>query len=143
MEILNRKAKFDYEFIDKYQSGIVLLGTEIKSINAGKASIAEAFIYVNIDNEVFIRNMYISRYDQAGDNNHDERRERKLLLNKREITKIHKAVKDTGITIVPIKIYRHNGHFKLDIAVSKGKKNYDKKQSIKERDIKRDTERNG
>lgn len=143
MEILNRKAKFDYEFIEKYQSGIVLLGTEIKSINAGKASITEAFIYVNGDKEVFIRNMYIAKYDQAADNNHEERRERKLLLNKREITKIQKMAKDTGITIVPIKMYRHNGHFKIDIAVSKGKKNYDKKQTIKERDIKRDTDRNG
>lgn len=143
MEILNRKAKFDYEFLDKYQAGIVLKGTEIKSINNGKASITEAFIYVSADQEMFIKNMHIARHDQAGTNNHVELRERKLLLHKAEIRKIHKAVKDTGITIVPIRMYRFNGHYKIDIAVSKGKKTYDKKQAIKERDIKRDTERNG
>ncbi len=143
MEILNRKAKFDYEFLDKYQAGIVLKGTEIKSLNAGKASITEAFIYVDQNEEIFIKNMHIARHDQAGLNNHYELRERKLLLNKTEIRKIHKAAKDNGITIVPIKMYRHNGHYKIDIAVSKGKKTYDKKQAIKERDIKRDTERNG
>ena len=144
MEIINKRAKFDYEFIDKYQAGIVLKGTEIKSLNSGKASIAEAHIYISDKNEAFIKNMYIAKHEQAGANNHIELRDRKLLLNKDEISKILKAVKDNGITIVPIRMYRNNNiHYKIDIAVSRGKKNYDKKQIIKERDIKRDTDRNG
>lgn len=142
MEIINRKAKFEYEFLDQYQCGIVLLGSEVKSINVGKASIAEAFVYVQ-NNEVFIRNMHIAKNELSTYNNHEEKRERKLLLNKSEIVKIAKEVKNVGITIVPLKIFKVGNNYKLIIALAKGKKLHDKKQAIKERDIKRDTERNG
>jgi len=141
MEILNRKAKFEYEFLEKFQCGIVLFGSEVKSINVGKASIAEAYVYVK-DGEVFIRNMHIAKYELSTYNNHEEKRERKLLLNKSEILKITKEVKNVGITIIPLKISKVGKNYKLSIALAKGKKIYDKKQAIKERDIKRDTERN-
>ena len=139
-KIENRKAKYEYEFLKIYQCGIILKGSEVKSLSDGNATITEAFIYVS-KGEVFIKNMYIAKYAQASYNNHEERDDRKLLLNKSEIEKISNDVKDKGITIVPLEVYRSNGKYKLKIAISKGKKEYDKKNTIKERDQKRDYDR--
>jgi len=141
VEIKNRKAKFEFEFIDEYTAGIKLTGTEIKSLRNHKASIGEAYCYV-INTEAYIKNMFIAEYEQGGYTNHEPRRERKLLLNKHEIEKIEKKLKDKGITIVPTKLYiNEKGIAKLRIAVARGKKIYDKRDSIKDKDIKRDMDR--
>ena len=139
--IKNKKASFDYEFIETFTAGIVLTGTEIKSIRAGKASLVDTFCTV-IRGEVWVRNMYIAEYFYGTYNNHETRRDRKLLLNKREIGKIERFSKDTGFTIIPTKMFvNEKGLAKMVIAVAKGKKQYDKRQSIKERDDKRDIDR--
>lgn len=141
VEIKNRKAKFEYEFIIEFEAGIKLLGTEIKSIRNNKASIAESYCYLH-HGEVFIKNMFIAEYEQGGYTNHEPRRDRKLLLNKHEIEKIEKKVKDAGITIVPIKLFINGkGLAKVKIAVARGKKLFDKRESIKTRDVKRDIDR--
>ena len=139
--IKNKKASFDYEFIETFTAGIVLTGTEIKSIRAGQASLVDTFCTV-IRGEVWVRNMYIAEYFYGTYNNHETRRDRKLLLNKREIGKIERFSKDTGFTIIPTKMFvNEKGLAKMVIAVAKGKKQYDKRQSIKERDDKRDIDR--
>ena len=139
--IKNKKASFDYEFIETFTAGIVLTGTEIKSIRAGKASLVDTYCTM-IRGEVWARNMYIAEYFYGTYNNHETRRDRKLLLNKREIGKIERFSKDTGFTIIPTKMFiNEKGLAKLVIAVAKGKKQYDKRQSIKERDDKRDIDR--
>jgi SsrA-binding protein len=141
VEIKNRKAKFEYEFLDVYTAGIKLTGTEIKSLRNHKASIAEAYCYVH-NTEAFVKNMFIAEYEQGGYTNHEPRRERKLLMNKHEIEKIEKKLKDKGITIVPTKLFiNENGFAKLTIAVARGKKIYDKRDTIKDKDIKRDLDR--
>jgi len=139
--IKNKKASFDYEFIETFTAGIVLTGTEIKSIRAGKASLVDTYCTV-IREEVWAKNMYIAEYFYGTYNNHETRRDRKLLLNKREIGKIVRFSKDTGFTIIPTKMFiNEKGLAKVVIAVAKGKKQYDKRQSIKERDDKRDIDR--
>jgi SsrA-binding protein len=141
VEIINRKARFEYEWLETYTAGIKLLGTEIKSIRDGKVSLVEAYCYLS-RGELFVKSMHIAEYAFGNINNHDPLRERKLLLNKRELQKIEKALKDTGITVIPTKLFiTDKGYAKLNIAVAKGKKLFDKRQSVKERDITRDLKR--
>lgn len=136
----NRKAHFDYTFIEEFVSGIVLHGCEIKSIRSGNVSINESYCYIK-DNEVFIKNMHISVYDKSNDKI-DPLRERKLLLTKKEIRKLKKGVSENGMTIVPTFLYINDkGIAKLKIVLAKGKHTYDKRQSIKERDIDRQAKR--
>lgn len=139
--IKNKRASFDYEFVETFVAGIVLTGTEIKSVRLGKASLVDTYCLV-IRGEVWVKNMYIAEYFYGTYNNHEARRDRKLLLNKREIGKIERFSKDTGFTIIPTKMFiNEKGLAKVVIAVAKGKKQYDKRQSIKERDDKRDMDR--
>jgi SsrA-binding protein len=142
VEIKNKKAKFEFEFIENFTAGIQLFGTEIKSIRNNKASIAESY-GIMIKNELFIRNMYVSDYENSGHFNHDSKRDRKLLLNKIELNKINKKLKNKGLTIVPTKLFiGKNGWAKLNISIAKGKKIYDKREDLKTKDIKREIDRN-
>ena len=139
--IRNKRATFDYELIDTYQAGIVLVGTEIKSIRLGKASLVDTFCFY-IDGELWVKNMNISEYFYGTYNNHLPRRDRKLLLTKRELDKIRRQTKDTGFTVVPTKLYINaKGLAKVEVAVAKGKKQYDKRESLKEKDDKRQMDR--
>ena len=141
ISIKNKKAYFDYEIMDKYVCGIKLLGTEIKSVRESKASIKEAYCFIN-NIEVFIKNMHIAEYTNGGFTNHEPYRERKLLLNKREILKIEKKLKDNGITLVPLLLFLNdNGLAKLEIGIAKGKKLFDKRESLKQKDVKKDIDR--
>ncbi len=140
LEIKNKKANFDYFIEDTYETGIVLTGTEIKSVRKGSVNLKDSYARVK-NNEIFLVNMFIAKYDEGNRFNHDERRERKLLLNKKEIFKIRDAVDKEGYSLVPVKLYLKNGRAKILLGIAKGKKNYDKRQSIKERDIKRDMEK--
>ncbi len=141
VEIKNKRAKFDYEWLDTYTAGLQLVGTEVKSIRMGKASIAEAYCYMT-GGELFIKGMNVTEWSHGNIFNHDPIRERKLLLSKRELDKIDKALKDQGTTVIPTKLFiSEKGWIKLNIAVAKGKKNYDKRQSLKEKDAKRDLAR--
>ncbi len=142
INILNKKARFQYEILDKYVAGIVLTGTEIKSIRMGKASIAECFCEFNEKNELFAINMTIEEYLYGNYYNHKPKAERKLLLNKKELKKLEKEVQNTGLTIIPLRLFiNENGYAKLDIALAKGKKLYDKRETMKDRDNKRDLAR--
>lgn len=138
--IKNRKAVHDYFIEDTYEAGLVLLGTEIKAIREGKVQIKEAFISI-IDGEAFIKGMHIAQFDGGNRFNHDETRERKLLLHKHEITKLIKAQQLDGYTIVPLSLDLVRGRAKLQIAIAKGKHLYDKRQTEKERSMKREIER--
>lgn len=141
MEIKNKKALFNYEVIEKLIAGIVLKGTEIKSIRLGKASLVDTYCIIN-NNQVILKNAYIARFDIAAMTNHEERRDRVLLLNKQEINKWKKKVEVQGITIVPLKLFiDKNGLCKVEIALCKGKHDYDKRESIKEKDNKRELDR--
>ncbi len=137
----NRKAKFEYHLLDHYEAGIVLLGTEIKSIRARQVSIAEAYVQTD-GNEVWLINSHISPYDPASRMNHEPKRKRKLLLNKREIRQLWNSVRQKGLTIIPVELYLKGGKAKIDIALARGKKMYDKRRDIAERDMKRDMARN-
>ena len=142
VEIKNKKAKFEYEFLESFTAGIQLFGTEIKSIRNSKASITESYA-VMIKSELFIRNMYVGDYENSGHFNHESKRDRKLLLNKIELNKINKKLKNKGLTIVPTKLFiGKNGWAKLNISVAKGKKIYDKREDLKTKDIKREIDRN-
>lgn len=137
VNIKNRRANFDYAISETFTAGIVLTGTEIKSIRNGKASLVDTFCYVN-NGEVWVKNMYIAEYFYGTYNNHATRRDRKLLLNKKEITRIGRFGKETGFTIVPLRVFiNERGLAKMVIGIGRGKKEYDKRQSIKERDDKR------
>ena len=141
VNIKNKKARFNYEIGDTYTAGIVLTGTEIKSIREGKASLTDSYCIVD-NGEVWVKAMHVSEYFYGSYNNHNVKRDRKLLLNKKEIAKIAKAAAEPGFTIVPIKIFiSDKGYAKLVIGVGKGKKQYDKRQSIKEREDKRNIDR--
>ena len=140
MEILNRKARYDYEIEDTYEAGIVLTGTEIKSIRQGKANIKDSYAIVRND-ELYLLNTHISLYDEGNRFNHEEDRTRKLLMHKREILKLKNKLEIEGYTLIPLKIYFLRGRAKVEIGVCKGKKNYNKKETIKERDIKREQEK--
>ena len=139
--IKNKRASFDYEFIETFTAGIVLTGTEIKSIRLGKASLVDTYCVVE-RREVWVKNMYIAEYFYGTYNNHAARRDRKLLLNRKEIRNIEGAAKNDGFTIVPTKMFiNEKGLVKVVIAIAKGKKEYDKRQSLKERDDKREMSR--
>ena len=140
MEIINRKAKFDYELYDKLEAGIVLTGTEIKSIRNGSCNLKDSYIIIK-NNEAFILNMYIKEYKEGNRFNHEEDRTRKLLLHKKEILKLQNKINQEGFTIIPLKLYFKNGIAKLEIYVAKGKHTYNKKEAIKKRDIERDTKK--
>ncbi len=141
IEIKNKKAKFEFEFLDDYTAGIVLTGTEIKSIRTGKGSIMEAYCVLQ-DGECFIRNMFIPEYDNGSYFNHNPRRDRKLLLNKIELRKLEKKLKDKGLTIVASKLFISSKNLaKINIHLAKGKKLHDKREDLKTKDVKRDLAR--
>ena len=137
INITNKKAKFEYQLLDQYNAGIVLTGTEIKSIRLNKASISESFCEFNDDQELFIINMFIDEYEFGNNYNHKTKSQRKLLLNKKELRKLNKDVKNSGLTIVPLKVFiNEKGLAKVLISLAKGKKTYDKRQVIKDRENK-------
>ncbi len=141
INIKNKRASFDYELLETFVAGIVLTGTEIKSIRLGKASLVDTYCIMT-RGELWVKNMNISEYFYGTYNNHDARRERKLLLNKKELQKIERLSKDTGFTIIPTKLFiNEKGLAKLVVAIAKGKKTYDKRQSLKEKDDKREMDR--
>lgn len=141
VNIKNKRATFDYEILDTYTAGIVLTGTEIKSIRLGKASLADTYCMIQRD-EVWVNNMYIAEYFYGSYNNHSSRRSRKLLLNSKEIKSLQKAAETPGFSIIPLRMFiSEKGYAKLVIGVAKGKKLYDKRQAIKEREDKRSLER--
>ena len=137
MEIQNRRARYDYIIEDSYEVGIVLTGTEIKSIREGKVNLKDSYAIIR-NNEIFLLNTHISTYDKGNIFNHEETRTRKLLMHKNEILKLNNKVTLEGYTLIPLKIYFVRGKAKVQIGLCKGKKNYDKRQTIKERDIKRE-----
>ena len=142
IQIKNKKARFEYELLEKFTAGIVLTGTEIKSIRNSKASIAESFCEFNNQGELFTINMHIEEYAYGTRFNHLPKAQRKLLLNKKELKKLHREVQNTGLTIVPLLLYiNEKGFAKLRIALARGKKLYDKRETIKDRDNKRDLDR--
>ena len=142
VKIKNRKARFEYEIIDTYTAGIVLRGTEIKAIREGKASIAESFCEFNSKNELFVINMTVQEYSHATHYNHAPKSERKLLLNRGELKKLEKEVKNSGLTIIPLVLFTNaKGLAKMDIALCRGKKEYDKREVIKDRDSKKQLSR--
>ena len=137
----NKKAFFDYEIEEKYEAGIVLKGWEVKSIKAGEVSLKESFCFV-FKGELFLKNAHVANYKMGVSfEAQDPRRDRKLLLNKREINKLIGKIKEKGLTVVPLSLYLKKGKIKLEIALAKGKKLFDKKQALKEKDIKREAER--
>ena len=141
INIKNKKASFEYQLLEKFTAGMQLLGTEIKSIRDSKASITEAYCTF-IKGELFVKNMYVAPYEPAGRAGHDERRDRKLLLNQQELGKLKKKLKDQGMTVIPVRLFiASSGFAKLEIALAKGKKLYDKREDLKQKDIKRDIER--
>lgn len=136
MEILNRKANFDYEIIETFEVGIVLTGTEIKSIRLGKANLKDSYAIIK-NNEIYLLNMHISKYDQGNIFNHEETRTRKLLMHKKEILKLKNKLELEGLTLIPMKLYFKGSKAKILIGLAKGKKNYDKREAIKKKDIAR------
>ena len=143
-QILNMRASFDYEFLETYTAGIVLAGTEIKSIRAGRASLVDAFCYFDQRGQLYVKGMNVATYFWGSWGQHEPARDRKLLLTKRELRHLRQSVKLKGLTIVAVKMYiADNGYAKLQIALAKGKKEYDKRQSIKEKDIRRELDRGG
>lgn len=142
VKIKNRKARFEYELLDSYDAGIVLAGTEIKAIREGKASIAESFCEFNDRSELFVINMTVQEYSHATHFNHSPKSERKLLLNRNELKKLEKEVQNSGLTIIPTLLYTNDkGFAKMRISIARGKKLFDKRDSIKDRDNKRDLSR--
>lgn len=140
-EVKNRRAAFEYFFLETYECGIQLTGSEVKSLRLGDASITEAFCTF-VGDELVVRNMTIQPFEKARHFGHEPKRDRKLLLHRTELTKLQRKLKDQGVTIVPVRLFFNaKGYAKLDIALAKGKKTFDKRESIKERDVKRDMER--
>lgn len=141
IEIRNKKASFEYEFIERFVAGIVLSGTEIKSIRAGKASLVDSYCYFS-GTELYVKNMNVAEYWWGSYNRHDPRRDRKLLLTKKELRKLARSIKEKGLTVVPVKLFiADNGYAKLDIALARGKREFDKRQSIKDKDMRRERDR--
>ena len=140
MEILNRKTRHDYFFEEVMEAGIELTGTEIKSIRNGGCSIKDCYGIIK-NHEVYLLNMYVAPYKEGNIFNHDEVRTRKLLLHKKQIYKIEEMINQQGLTLVPVKLYFKNNILKVELAVARGKKNYDKREVIKERDIKRSVDK--
>ncbi|MBI9072703.1 MAG: SsrA-binding protein SmpB [Melioribacteraceae bacterium] len=137
---VNRKARHDYFVIQSYEAGIVLLGTEVKALRQNKANLSDAYASIK-NNEVWLNSAHIGVYDFGNINNHDPLRIRKLLLNKREIKKLSSKINEKGHTLVPLRLYFLNGKVKVELGLCKGKKSYDKRDDIKERDVKRDLDR--
>ena len=144
VQISNRRASFDYEFLETFTAGIQLVGTEIKSIRAGKASLVDAFCYFDTRGQLYVKGMNVAQYFWGSWGQHEPVRDRKLLLTKRELRHLRQEVKLKGNTIIAVKLFiADNGYAKLVIALAKGKKAYDKRQSIKEKDIRREMSRSG
>lgn len=142
VEIKNRKARYEYHVIQSYEAGIVLTGTEVKSVREGKANINEAYCLFDKNNELWIKSMHISEYKLGYHYNHEPKRDRKLLLKKSELKKLFRRVMEKGNTIVPLRVYfSERGLVKIEIAAAQGKKSYDKRQTIKEKDMKRESGR--
>ncbi|MDE5628350.1 MAG: SsrA-binding protein SmpB [Muribaculaceae bacterium] len=138
INIKNRRATFDFEIVETFTAGLVLTGTEIKSIRSGHASLVDTFCYISAQGEVWVKNMNIATYFYGTYNNHEARRDRKLLLNRKEISKLVRNGRDAGFSIVPLRLFiNERGLAKLVIGIARGKKEYDKRQAIKERDDKR------
>ncbi len=136
----NKKAQFEYFLFDRYEAGLALHGSEIKSIRAGQVSLAEAYVRVDM-HEAWLVNSHIAPYEAANRFNHDPKRERQLLLHKKEILQLWNAIRQKGVTIVPVQLYLKDGRAKIEIAVGKGKKMYDKRDAIAKRDMERDADR--
>jgi len=139
-KIVNKKAYFEFHILKEFEAGIQLFGSEVKSLRNGNANIGDGYCYV-WNNEVFVKSLYISKYEESSYMNHEERRDRKLLLHKKEIREIIKLTQDNGTTVIPLELFVRKGRFKLKIGVAKGKKLWDKRQTIKERESKREIER--
>lgn len=137
MEIINRKARYDYEIIESYEAGIALTGTEIKSIRKGSANLKDSYAIIK-NNEMFILNMHISEYEKGNIFNHNETRTRKLLMHKKEILKLKSRIEQQGFTLIPLKLYFKGNKAKIEVGLARGKKNYDKRESIKKKDMQRD-----
>ncbi len=143
INIQNKKAAFEYSLLESYTAGMQLTGTEIKSLRKGKANLTDAFCVFEGD-ELFIRNLHINEYDLGTHYNHEPKRSRKLLLNRKELKKLHNKVKEKGLTIAPLRIFlAESGFAKLEISLAKGKKSYDKRESLKDKDVKREMDRRG
>ena len=141
MEVLNRKARYDYEIEDTYEAGVVLSGTEVKSIRLGKINIKDSYAIIK-NNEIYLLNTHISLYDEGNIFNHEETRTRKLLLHKKEIKKLKNKVEMEGYTLIPLKVYFVKQRVKILIGLAKGKKNYDKREAIKKREAMREINKN-
>ena len=140
-EIKNRKAEYEYFFVERFIAGISLTGSEVKSIRNGEANISDAYCHL-LKGEIFIKNMHISEYKQASMLNHEPMRDRKLLLRKQELKKIDRKIREKGFTLIPYRLFfSERGHIKIEIALSKGKKSYDKRETIKQRENKRELDR--
>jgi len=141
INIKNKKAFFDYEIVEKLVAGIQLAGTEIKSIRQGKVSLADSYCYF-VNNELWLKGVRISEYDQGSYNNHEPYRERKLLMNRKELNKLEKKTREKGYTLIALRLFiGESGYAKMEIGLAKGKKQYDKREAIKQKDLKRDMDR--
>jgi SsrA-binding protein len=136
--LVNKKARFNYEILEEYTAGIILLGSEVKSIIIGDINFGDSFAYVK-DGEIWLKNLHVSKYKNSSYQNHDEMRERKLLLNKKEIRKISRMMDNKGTTIIPTEIFTLRGKIKVKIGICRGKKSWDKKETIKKRDLERES----
>ena len=140
-EIINRKAKFEYHFLQEFEAGIMLTGTEVKSLRQGNANLSDAYCVI-ANGELYVHSLFIAEYDHGNIFNHETRRKRKLLLKKTELNKLEKRVKEKGFTIVPYRLYFNDrGIVKVEVVLAQGKKSYDKRDSIKQKDLKRDLDR--
>jgi SsrA-binding protein len=137
----NRKVTFEYFLLDHFEAGLVLQGSEIKSMRAGQVSLAEAYVSVEDNLQAWLVNAHVAPYDAASRNNHDPKRPRRLLLHKKQIRELRDAIRLKGVTVVPVRIYLKDGRAKLDLAIAKGKKLYDKRNTIAERDMQREADR--
>jgi SsrA-binding protein len=141
INLKNKKASFEYELLDSFDAGLQLVGTEIKSIRGAKANLTDSYCQF-FDGELYVKNLHISEYEMGTCNNHIAKRDRKLLLNRKELNKLQKKVKESGLTIVPVRLYiNEKGLAKLGIALARGKKTYDKRETLKEKDTRRDMDR--
>ena len=141
IEIKNKKAFYDYEIVDKFEAGIVLVGSEIKSIRKGEVTFTDSYCIFNAESELFVKSLHIAEYENTSFNTPETKRDRKLLLTKKELLKLEENVQTKGYTIIPLKMYIDGGWAKLQIGLVKGKKQHDKRNSIKEKDLKRDQDR--
>lgn len=137
----NRRARFEYDLLDRFEAGIVLEGTEVKSLREGKLNLGDSYCVIERDGDVYLKDAHISAYSHGTHRNHDPLRTRKLLLNRIEIRRLAQRVREKGLTLIPTRVYLKNGWVKVEIALAKGRKKYDKREKIKERDADRDTQR--